>query len=361
MDTLEPRQAETEEKRTCGERKWTALSDGKTSLSHPIPIARALCHDRNRLSATCVWVVEYVAARRFPSRRITNLDRALVDVLSQHSEATLPTSRTEDVYATKASPSGTGSVRSCVTTWNMASAFRPLRGRSTACSSGLGATPLQRSCAQNTGQRASNIGSEFRNRSICWKQRSSSVLCDVRWTQECDLEEWVAARWQRDVPAATHSTTTANSCENCVCLRTPSWANPSDAPSRCRLVESWRAAPLVLPWAPSTTHLRDPESRVPGLGSGVAALPDSLDTQVSRLSFRVGLGRRLLFPVWAGRMSLALSGRGCADWYLWDEIGSRATARSEMRSDRQTSRAGTFALHRSCRIRTCNLQMRTWG
>ena len=172
----------------------------------------------------------------------------------------------------------------------MASAFRPLRGRSRACSSGLGATPLQRSCAQNTGQRASNIGSEFRNRSICWKQRSSSVLCDVRWTQECDLEEWVAARWQRDVPAATHSTTSANSCANCVCLRTPSWANPSDAPSRCRLVESWRAAPLVLPWAPSTAHLRDPESRVPGLGSGVAALPDALDTQVSRLSFRVGLG-----------------------------------------------------------------------
>ena len=101
---------------------------------------------------------------------------------------------------------------------------------------------------------------------ICWKQRSSSVLCDVWWTQECDLEEWVAARWQRDVPAATHSTTTANSCANCVCLRTPSWANPSDAPSRCRLVESWRAAPLVLPCAPSTAHLRDPESRVPGSG-----------------------------------------------------------------------------------------------
>ena len=74
-------------------------------------------------------------------------------------------------------------------------------------------------------------------------------------------------RWQRDFPAATHSTTSANCCANCVCLRTPSWANPSDAPSRCRLVESWRAAPLVLPWAPSTTHLRDPESRVPGLGS----------------------------------------------------------------------------------------------
>ena len=68
-------------------------------------------------------------------------------------------------------------------------------------------------------------------------------------------------RWQRDVPAATHSTTSANSCANCVCLRTPSWANPSDAPSRSRLVESWRAAPLVLPWAPSTAHLRDPESR----------------------------------------------------------------------------------------------------
>ena len=45
----------------------------------------------------------------------------------------------------------------------------------------------------------------------------------------------------------------------------------------------------MLPWAPSTTHLRDPESRVPGLGSGVAELPDSLDTQVSRLSFKVGL------------------------------------------------------------------------
>ena len=87
---------------------YRSLSDGKTSVSHPIPIARALCHNRNRVSAKCVWVVEYVAARRFPSRRITNLDRALVDVLSQHSEATLPTTRTEDVYATKASPSGTG-------------------------------------------------------------------------------------------------------------------------------------------------------------------------------------------------------------------------------------------------------------
>ena len=113
MDTFEPRQAETEEKRTYGERKhmYRSLSDGKTSLSHPIPIARALCHDRNRVSAKCVWVVEYVAARRFPSRRVTNLDRALVDVLSKHSEAALPTTRTEDVYATKALPSGTGVYR----------------------------------------------------------------------------------------------------------------------------------------------------------------------------------------------------------------------------------------------------------
>ena len=65
---------------------YRSLSDGKTSLSHPTPIARALCHDRNRESAKCVWVVEYVAARRFSSRRVTNLDKALLDVLSQHSE-----------------------------------------------------------------------------------------------------------------------------------------------------------------------------------------------------------------------------------------------------------------------------------
>ena len=61
MDTFEPRQAETEEKRTYGERKYMyrSLSDGKTSLSHPIPIARALCHGRNRVSAKCVgwWSV----------------------------------------------------------------------------------------------------------------------------------------------------------------------------------------------------------------------------------------------------------------------------------------------------------------
>ena len=53
--------AETEEKRTYGERKFLnrSLSDGKTSLSHPIPIARALCHGGNPVSAKCVgwWSV----------------------------------------------------------------------------------------------------------------------------------------------------------------------------------------------------------------------------------------------------------------------------------------------------------------
>ena len=104
--------------------------------------------------------------------------------------------------------------------------------------------------------------------------------------------------------------------------------------SACRVLAGGASCAAVGP-----AHHTSPRSRVPRSWAGVWGRrpPDALDTQVSRLSFRVGLGRRLLFPVWAGRMSLALSGRGCADWYLWDEIGSRATARSEMWSS-QTAR-----------------------
>ena len=44
-----------------------------------------------------------------------------------------------------------------------------------------------------------------------------------------------------------------------------------------------------------------------------------------------------------------------------DWVTRHSAIRDVVVSDRQTSRAGTFALHRSCRIRTCDLQMRTWG
>ena len=90
--------------------------------------------------------------------------------------------------------------------------------------------------------------------------------------------------------------------------------------------------------APHPLHI----SEIPSpafLGWGLGSPPSPILWIRKSHDFRSELALlcRLLFPVWAGRMSLAPSGRGCADWYLWDEIGSRATARSEMWSS-QTAR-----------------------
>ena len=70
---------------------------------------------------------------------------------------------------------------------------------------------------------------------------------------------------------------------------------PSDAPSRCGLVESLRAA-LVLPWRPLRISEIPSSASLGGLGSQ-SSRPSALPT--------------------LGRTSLALSGRHCADWYLW--------------------------------------------
>ena len=233
----------------------------------------------------------------------------------------------------------------------MASAFRPLRGRSRACSSGLGATPLQRSGAQNTGQRASNIGSEFRNRSNCWKQRSSSVLCDV-WvdTGMRSRRVLVAADSRVSMSALAKgrsSSHTLNDIRNqlCkLCLFGNSVMGKSVRRaltlSACRVLAGGASCAAVGP-----VHYTSPRSRVPRSWAGV-------------------WGRRApRFSGYASLTTFVQSRPCCADWYMGDEIGSRATSaiRDVVVSDRQTSRAGTFVLYRSCRIRTSDLQMRTWG
>ena len=179
MDTFEPRQAETEEKRTYGERKYMyrSLSGGKTSLSHPIPIARALCHGRNRVSAKCVgwWsVLQLDASLRVASP--TSIEHSWMfcrSTVKQHSQ------QREQKMCTRPKLRPRGRERTELRDHLEDGSSVPTFSRKKQSMSGLGATPLQRSCAQNTGQRASNIGSEFRNRSICWKRRSSPVLCDV--------------------------------------------------------------------------------------------------------------------------------------------------------------------------------------
>ena len=219
METFEPRLAETEEERTYGERKWTA-----SRVPYPLrwkdePLSSYSCclgslpRQESSKCKMCWWwtMLQLDASLRVASP--TSIEHSWMfcrSTVKQHSQ------QRAQKMCTRPKLRPPGRERTELRDHLEDGSSVPTFSRKKQSMSGLGATPLQRSCAQNTGQRASNIGSEFRNRSICWKRRSSSVLCDIWWTQECDLEECVAARWRRDVPAATHSTTSGNSCANCL-------------------------------------------------------------------------------------------------------------------------------------------------
>ena len=140
--------------------------------------------------------------------------------------------------------------------------------------------------------------------------------------------------------AVTHSTTSAKQLSK-LCLFAKLalelvWT-PSDAPSRCGLVESLRASP-VLPWRPLRIS-EIPSSAFLGGPGSQSSRPSALPT--------------------LGGTSIALSGRQLTG--IYGDWVTRNRAIRDVVSDHQTSRVGTFAFHPSCGIRTCNLQMRTRG